>query len=120
MAHKLSDFMKNLPCLVFLSAAAGLLVLALASAFGAPFSLLLVASYWTGISATAGVLTMAFRDYAPRHSTPLHSSEPVSDAKVEAAENAWLARFKHSGNRRDESDPDLTTFGLRRGSTTLL
>ena len=112
--------MKNLPCFVFLSAAAGLLVLALASAFGAPFPLLLVASYWTGISATAGVLTLAFSDYVPRRSTSLPSSEPVAYAKVEAAENAWLARFKHKGNRRDDSDPDLTTFGLRRGSNTLL
>ena len=115
--------MKNLPCIIFLSALASLLLVTAAASLGVSFPLALVTSDIVGFSCAAGVLAIFLTDYAPRSSRsgaePVRSTE--SKREIEPAAQAAVSRC--SVVRRNEPFSDdsgtMATFGLRNDPATV-
>lgn len=113
--------MKNLPCIIFLSAIASLLLLAVACSLGAPIQYWYVAARILAVSGAAGMLAIFLADYAPRpsyHVGALQTAEPAPAARVVASRS----RVGRSSERPFDItvvEGAMATLGLRNDPVTV-
>ena len=101
--------MKNLPCIILLSAIASLLLLAVACSLGAPIQFWFVASRIAAVSGAAGMLVVFLADYAPRRTY-------LADYTAGTTESATAVV---SGSRRvRSSEPPFDITGVEGAMAT--
>lgn len=109
--------MKNLPCIIFLSAIASLLFLAVACSLGAPVQYWFVAARILAASGAAGMLAIFLADYAPRPSYQVGAARTAKPAPV-----ASRSRPVCSGERPYDItvvEGAMATLGLRNDPVTV-
>lgn len=109
--------MKSLPCIIFLSAIASLLLLAVACSLGVPIQYWHVAARILAVSGAAGMLAIFLADYAPRpsyHVGALRTAEPARTV-------ASRSRVVRSSERPFDItvvEGAMATLGLRNDPVT--
>ena len=118
--------MKNLPCIIFLSAIASLLLLAVACSLGAPIQYWFVASRIAAVSGSAGVLAIFLADYAPRRSYRVAGAVRTAESAPAIVPAARAVASRGRLVRSSERPFDITvvegamaTLGLRNDPVTV-
>lgn len=118
--------MKNVPCIIFLSAIASLLLLAVACSLGAPIQYWFVAARITAVSGAAGMLAIFLADYAPRRSYHVGRALRIAESAPAIVPAVHAVARRGRLVRSSERPFDITviegamaTLGLRNDPVTV-
>ena len=115
--------MKNLPCIIFLSAIASLLLLAVASALGVSIAYWSVAAHIGAFSGAAGVLAIFLTDYAPRRGYNAGPALPNAEAATALGVTRTVRSRLAPANERPLDvtviEGAMATLGLRNDPATV-